>query len=506
MKTARKLPRLDRVRRDFAVNVLGFDDPDLVAVATGTWSSWGLDPDEVRRLFAAAGALWSAAPWRSIPPEQAMTVVIPLVSRWELIMLGTSPQTFAVAILESGADVRRLLGPAGWGGKVGFSAVQSMVLILMFSHEAELPREIRVDVKRNGWPTPDKGIVPVLQTVNTPAGGVTRRQVADLTSILQAVAGFARAFEAGTVDLGKVGLWTDPGTGVNVLFDRVAFHAHTIAIPPAALSTACAEGSGADREAQVDPDELDVALATERKQLEGFRRWLRATASAGASTPRETGSPDPTAERIRSDVRNAELFVDFLVGTQGIPVRAVSEYDLRVFLHDWLHRKVVQPEEEAFGVPGSLRRFFDYLAVRPEGAVVCAWAGPLLADVETFRVRRRTVPAGHFWDHEVQEWRAVATAALVSRALVPDTIDADSDPMLGLQGHAEWRLADQLQRLWLAWRDDIIREGVTQRDAVVEALLERQARWETSPNPLAGGVDPRTLVRAERARSSPPGL
>lgn len=60
--------------------------------------------------------------------------------------------------------------------------------------------------------------------------------------------------------------------------------------------------------------------------------------------------------------RSASAFVDFLCGYQGIPLRAATEYDLRVFLHEWFPRKTVASATDARSLAASLKRFFSYLA------------------------------------------------------------------------------------------------------------------------------------------------
>ena len=499
VKTARKLPRLDQVRRRFAIDVLQLDDPDLIAVSTGTWSSWGIASDEIAHLFRAAVDFWSAEPWRSIPGDEAMSVVIPGVSRWNLLVFGAAEATFGVALLESSADIPRLLGSSELQGRAGVAAVLNSSLALLFARERELPRAVREDVKRTTWPAPGGGMLPMLHAVNTPAGGVTRRQIADLTAILRGTVNFARALEAGETGRGDLGFWSDSSSGVNFIFDRAAFRLHAATMLPAMLVTACAEGPGAEPKASVDANDLETILDAEEAQLADFERWLQETPVA--NDDREHGLSDvKLTNRLRGDVQNAQLFIEFLVNHHGVPLRAVSEYDLRVFLHDWIHRKAVMPDDLAFTVLPSLERFFEFLATRPHNRISCPWAQPLLADRALFRRRRETSPGRSFFDTSIQEWRAEVTEALLAHALVPEPIDSDTDNGTGLMGALESDLMAELQRQWLVWRDELIRAGTTDREAVVTALLERQARWESAPNAKAGGRAPRNAVRDERRR------
>lgn len=499
VKTARKLPWLDQVRRGFAIDVLRLDDPDLVAVSTGTWSSWGIASAEIADLFRAAANFWSAEPWRTIPGDEAMSIVIPGVSRWNLLVFGAMKETFGVALLESSADIPRLLGSSELHGRAGVAAVHYMSLALLFAREHELPRAVREDVKRNKWPAPGSGMLPMLHAINTPAGGVTRRQIADLTAVLHGTVNFARALEAGEIGRGDLGFWSDSISGVNFIFDPAAFRLHAATRLPATLFTACAEGPGAEPKASIDADDLDATLEAEEAHLTGFERWLQET--SGATDDSEQGGDGVRhSDRRRGDVQNAQLFIEFLVNHHGIPLRAASEYDLRLFLHDWVHRKVVMPDDLAFTMQPSLERFFEYLATRPRNQISCPWAQPLLLDRALFRRRRETFPGGFYLDTSIQKWRAEVTEALLAHALVPEPIDSETNNGTGLMGALESDLLDELQRQWLVWRDELIRAGTTDREAVVSALLERQARWEAAPNAKAGGRAPRNAVRDERRR------
>ncbi|HEX9563958.1 MAG TPA: hypothetical protein VF981_08305 [Gemmatimonadaceae bacterium] len=499
VKTARKLPWLDHVRQRFAIDVLKLEDPDLVAVSTGTWSSWGIPSAEIARLFRAAVDFRNAEPWRSIPGDEAVSVVIPGVSGWNLLVVGDAAGPYGVALLESSADIPRLLGSTESRRRSGLTAMHSMSLALLFARERELPRTVREDVRRNRWPVPGGGMLPMLHAVNTPAGGVTRRQIADLTAVLQGTANFARALEAGDAGLGEAGFWSDLVSGVNFIFDPAALRLHAAGRIPATLSTACAEGPGADPLASVDTSDLDTTMDAELAQLEDFELWLQETSAANVD--RGDGTSGVTlANRMRGDVENARLFIEFLVNHHGIPLRSVSEFDLRVFLHDWVHRKVVMPDDLAFTVLPSLQRFFQYLETRLPNGIRCPWAQPLLADRALFRQRLETFPGGFIFDTSVQVWRSELTDVLQAHVLVPEPIDPDTDNGTGLAGTLESDLLEVLQRRWLVWRDELIRAGTTDRDAVLRALLEKHARWQASPNAIAGGRTPRDAVRDERRR------
>jgi hypothetical protein len=81
------------------------------------------------------------------------------------------------------------------------------------------------------------------------------------------------------------------------------------------------------------------------------------------------------------------------------------------------------------------------------------------------------------------------------------------DPGLGGEGETwgaemgpeEADLQDELQRRWLLWRDELVRDGQDRPEELRAGLIARQREWQESPHPRLDGRTPVQVVQAERA-------
>ena len=478
VRSARRLAALDRARRDFAQKALGLGELADISAFIGRWSQFGAPRTLIAEVFDAAGEFYRSRPWSMLTADDAFDVVLPGEAQWTALVLGSAGATFGLVLLEQRSDVRRVLQPTD-GTKA--PAVQGSALYCTFDDNKDVPREFREEVKRNRWTLPAADIYPVLVAINTPAGGVTRRQLHGLAKILRATAAFSVSLPELVRGEGTAGFWSHSATGVNFLFDRrkLAFAVMSQVTLP--LAIAGPEGAAAEPLARLDPDSIDEQAERERGVLPEFGAWMH---DRGKRT-------DPS--RQVSDVR---LFVDFLTLYQGIRLNAVNEYDLRVFLHDWMHRKVMMSDEDAATIPESLTLFFEFLA--ESKGLVCPWAQAVIGDRATIRHRRQTFPGGFFWDPGVDEWRGALGPSLAARALIPQPADSESVGGQGTMGSVEAMLESELERLWLVWRDELVRDGMTSQPDVVAALVERVAKWERAPHRSLGGATPRKAIAKER--------
>jgi hypothetical protein len=56
------------------------------------------------------------------------------------------------------------------------------------------------------------------------------------------------------------------------------------------------------------------------------------------------------------------------------------------------------------------------------------------------------------------------------------------------------QLRDELQRRWLLWYDELVRDGMTDFGELEDVLLARQREWEATPHPRVGGRTPMEVV------------
>ncbi|HEU4641094.1 MAG TPA: hypothetical protein VFS44_01480 [Gemmatimonadaceae bacterium] len=190
--------------------------------------------------------------------------------------------------------------------------------------------------------------------------------------------------------------------------------------------------------------------------------------------------------------------MEFLTGTQGVPVRAVSEYDLRVFLYDWFPRKVQAPLRIAREVHAVLAPFFAFLAEHER--IVCEWAEGVLGERKIFEERVKDFPGGHWWDADVQEWQSELWADLEARVMVPHPDLGEGEQWGEVMGVTEHALRHAMQRRWLVWRDELIRAGTTAPEAVRAALIPREHAWMRAPLDALGGRTPLAAIHAERRK------
>jgi hypothetical protein len=371
--------------------------------------------------------------------------------------------------------------------------LEGKVISLAFDPGSELPRPMRREVAAAGWEVAAADSYPYLMTINTPAGGVTKADAADLLAALEAVPAFLEAhgeeIEAGASPLA----FEHAATGTEVRADwgemgRVArVWLEAVPLTAGTLAPGDAQGAGARPEAALDSDFDDAGLERlAEAELEVVDSYERALAGEGLS-----------ASTIRRHVETARRFVEFLAWSQGIPLAAIHEYDLREYLYDWFPRKEMTSETQAKAARGSLRRFLRYLSAGQEISLPRAW--DLLGKKEAFEARCAGAPAGAWWDSDVQEWRETHYLSLQLDLLVHDPTLAGGEPWGAFMGPVEARLDRELQRRWLLWRDDQLRRRADpDPDDLLRHLTERQRAWETTPQAKLAGKSPAEAIAAER--------
>lgn len=480
------LATLDHAAAALAESMGGLDVPASAAMAP-TWAAWRLPQAMISNLFEAAALYHAAAPWTHLPDDRILTLDLASGGTWAASILGNAGVEFGLALYE---DVEDLLQVLDAGGSTGvFTAMRSAVLSLTFNSRSDLPPMMQREVVRSGWQVADARAYPLLVTINTPAGGITTAQMLELTASLGALARFATHYREWLADRAALHQshdwshdWSDEESGTIVHYSD--YPEATLWDVPASLAPALPEGPNADPGARVADDGYALLEEEEQGFVAGFLKWL---AESGASESRSL-----------TDAENVRLFVHSMAQFQGIPLRALTEYDLRIFLYDWFPRKTASRKTAAMRMRGSLRRFFGFLAAR--GGIIYPWALPLLADKESFETRWDSFPGGFFWDENVRNWQFDLNADLDDRVMLPARELANVGHWGDLMGPREARWHFLLQREWLIWRDELIRRGISDARTLRAELAVRQHGWELQARPELSGKNVSKVVRAERSQ------
>jgi hypothetical protein len=491
------LPEIDQVGGALLANMGAHPSAvggGVFACSPDTWAAWDLPPELVARIFAAAAAFYRAAPWKVHANLDILEATAPGGRTWTACIMGQGGREYGLALYAEADDFFRTVGPVD-GPDEGFGGVRSPVITLLLDPGHELPKRLRREVSAAGWELAGPRAYPHVITLNTPAGGLRREHAEDLAALLEAVPRFVAEHSGAVEEARPVEGWRDRKTGA-----RLSYHAEArvlaqlteeLAESPFSrvgeLAPGGPEGPGADPEAAVHPPaELAAAEAfidAELAVIERFAGYLHEVEGLAAST-------------VKSHTANARIFVEFLAGQQGAPVRAVHEYDLRFFLFDVFHREVAVTESQGRSMPVSLERFFEFLAA--EEGIVCPWADGVLGERRAYEERRRSYPGGAPLSDEVMDWRGDHDEELYARLLLPDTGLGEDDEWGEIMGRTEFLLRRELHRRWLLWRDREIRSGRTESRELLDVLLARQRSWEADPQPALGGKSPRRAIRGER--------
>lgn len=454
-------------------------DRPVAASRPETWTAWGLGRPAVADLFRAAAGFHRAKPWRELQNEDVLRLASPSGSAWTVCVMGAGGEQFGVVLYEGPRDFRRLIEAKE--ARKGFRSMHSAVLSITFDRRADLPPRMGREILAAGWEVAGPDAYPSLMAINTPGGGVTTAQGADLIAALRAVPEFVGHFRAEL--RGRTGerlQWRDAETGVTLTLPR---NDAWLDFPPRpeVLTAALPTGPSASPKAAIVRHQPEALWRRERPLLEAFVSSLLAR--------------DLSFRTVERHAANVGLLLDYLASYESIPLSAMTEYDLRIFVHDWCLRRVEVSATDLRGIPGSLKRFFAFVAEREQ--VVFPWAGEILADRARYEERLASRPGNMFDDDAVRDWAAEVSLDLSDRELLPDNHMADGGAWGETMGSVEWTLHRELQRRWLVWRDAVIASGIVEPTDVRKELLVRQRAWETRPHKGCGGATPVAAVARE---------
>jgi len=478
------LPEFDEASRGlFAFLGPGLEDRPLGLSSPETWKGWGLPAGMIADLFSAAADYYHARPWRTITDETLLQADCPTGHQWTACILGNGGIEFGLALYQDPEDLERQF--MATDPHRAMSELRGAVLSLTFGRRDELPKVMRKEILAAGWTVAGPEAYPVLMALNTPGGGVTATQIADLRDVLRALGPMARQWDT---ELGSAGpetfAWTDAGSGVTLTMISAPHFDSELWPVPITLHSALPAGPAADPAAALERRDPAVLRETWEAVLTLFVHQLH----------QELALPT-----VLQHGRNVVLFLSFLADIEEIPVEALTEHDLRSFLYDWVHRGAKSATPDLRAMPVSLERFFRFLSTAC--GLECPWAWEILADRETFRVRHETWPGGFENERAIGAWITVLTLDLEARVLLPELDMANGGEWGATMGQDEEALHRELRRRWLLWRDEVIAAGQVLPAEVRGELIRRQRAWELAPHPAHKGKPPVDVIQRERKRN-----
>lgn len=217
--TAAELPELDEAGSALHAQ-LAKTDVWPVAPFPQTWAGWGLPDAAVADLFGAAAAFYRAGPWRELASDEALEAAFPGGRVWTVSVLGQAGGPPGLGLYSAAEDFEAALreeDPAD-----AYRRLTGRIVSLHLEERGELPRAMQREVASAGWEVAAPDAYPILIALNTPGGGISRRDAADLTALLAAVPRFARIpapRRPGPHDRP----WTDQGSRLELRLSPLAF-------------------------------------------------------------------------------------------------------------------------------------------------------------------------------------------------------------------------------------------------------------------------------------------
>ena len=494
---------MGRVARayDTALSGSSHETPDVAPPPT--WGAWGLDHRRVGRLFRVAQAFHTCEPLRQIIQGHTLDISTARGSRWHAALLGTPDQNTGVVLCKTVLDLiqgfktkgaeqyHAVMHGLGAPTNVIPNSFSTPSLWLSLEPEASLPLPMQFEVAHRRWPV-SPGAYPRLLAMNTPGNGVSMDDLNDLIDVLEAVPRFVsarRTMIARTVEFGGTLAWTDTITGLKVQFAG----GDLVAAEMTANMRAESRGVIGPHESGARPgvryaagDDLAACATIERKIVAQFVEWAQ----------HHDEGPHVSETEAERHGRFALLLVDYMVFGARAPLAAITEVDLRRFLHGEWPRKTDSFIETAELVE-SLSLFFRYL---PFHDLYCwIWPEEILDD--TRRLARRCIMYAQLSDtpDRLAAWKLELEEELEKVWLTPRRQLSN--------GGVNWREANgplgrelwhELSRLWLKWYDEIVGTDATTVRSFLNLFEACQAQWERAPKAAYGGLSPAQIVEGER--------
>ena len=449
-----------------------------------TWRETEASHQDLAEFHRAAAEFYRLAPWNDPAMRLPYLLELPGEERaWGASVMGDAGMAWGLALYSDPLDLLSLLAfePAS----EGVPPMQGYALSVDFDRRDALTTFMQREITAAGWPVAGPRAYPRLFALNTDENRVTAAHVRQATLAVRAItvlaAGGDPQEETGVgvsvfplpgelleeydgEDEDDDGEWDDEEDGLG--YFRL----------PDAAAPICPEGPGADPAAAVRAADHERMKAAEEERHARLEAWL------------------PTAiQTVRKvDLENARHWTDHLVG-MAIPAGAFTEHDLRLFLYDLYVRKSRASKTAIRRMPQLLPWIFRFL--EEEEGIRYPFAETVLDELREIVVR------GEADGKPLEE-----TLNALSYEVYDDL---DARVMLhtrgSLDGSVGWpdmmnlevaELDRELQRRWLLWYDEAVRQGTVDFADLEEALVARQIQWENTPHPAHDGQTPADVVRA----------
>lgn len=438
-----------------------------------TWRETGASREELAGFHRAAAEFHRLAPWRSIHDPLLLDTADG--EAWGASIMGDAGVAYGLALYSDVGDLEALL--MADAPHLDAPPMEGYSLTVDLDRKDALSRAMQREIVAGGWTIAGPRAYPRLFGMNTAGRSVTAEHVRQATLCLRAVNAHARGLDAGA----ETGVRVAPLPGLVAGWvddededDRLGYF-----IFPEQAGPICAEGPGADPEgALLGWDGHAAMRAAEEERLARLEAWLRDGPASGAVT--------------EADLENARAFSDHLV-TMGVPAGALTEHDLRLFLYDIYSRKCRPSPEAVQAIRGSLPLVFRFL--EEQEGIRYPFAAGVLAELDEVARRSEedgsplftTLEALGYEVYDDLELRVMAhdRMALGGRVHWPDLMSPDVA-----------MLDRELQRRWLLWYDEAVREGITELGELEEVLTARQLAWENTPHRAHEGRTPAEVVNA----------
>lgn len=495
-----RLPGLDQAIPQYYAHQ--GNSPDLFPpIQLQTWAAWGFPKAKVAELFRACAAVYRAAPWESFYDRHGLEVRTSRGSRWYLIALGAIRESFAILLFSEKEDWLALR--SGQMMQLLRHAMAGSIININFDEAEDLLPTMRREIKRARWELAGPKALPSIFGFNLPGAALDARALDDILDILHALPSFMD--EAGQKVLEcerrrRVLDWQHPPSGLSIHYDPALVRSEWISVDDdddydevdedEPLTSCLIEGPASEPMAALDLDyDMGLRRVNEFAFLDRFEAHLEGLGRVEATRNRHLNA--------------AAWFLEFLFSDQGVPLRAISEYDLRNFLFDWYPRKADASLSEAERMPASLLQFFRYLSEH-EG-LQAPWALRILKEErEDYLGRLEDCPGSFWFSPGVAAWRASGMLELEWLGLIHDGQLVEGQPFgqyeqetgLLAMSPEEARVEHLLTRHWQIWHDEAIAEGLVGVGNLIIALEQRRRAWVDAPHPALDGKTPREVVQA----------